>query len=274
MSRQPTRFGLPQGSLTFNPDFKATKDDKGLWTGSITFTCRMEDVTNLLPENGSPCQEAGFNFMQLIGLDVANNEGGTATVTCKYSGTVSPDYGFDEDDDANIPYTSSLSVATSEEPIETHPRYRTGDNALSSEERVLVSDFKASRLKVNEVNDETGVVTSLITRIDDAEIGIVTVDNPLLQELLGKILKGIVSYVEPRPVYRYNITQKNPPTSSQLNAVGKIGNAQKAPPIGEGRNWLLLAVNYDFDGTVYNISYEWNLSGVGGWDEDLYGEQE
>lgn len=270
MSRQPTRFGLPVGNLTFNPDFKATRDDKGLWTGSITFTCRMEDLTNLLPADGSPCQENGFSFMSLIGLDVANNEGGTATVTCKYSGTVSPDYGFDDDD--NIPFTSSLSVATSEEPVETHPRYTTGEGALTSEERVLVSDFKASRLKVNAVDEQNGLVTSLITRIDDSDIGIITVDNPLLQELLGKILKGIVSYIAPRPVYRYNITQTSPPPSTQLNAVGTVGNAQKAPAIDGGRNWLLMAVNYDFDGTVYNISYEWNLSGIGGWDEDLYGE--
>ena len=116
MSRPATIFGLPQGSITWNPDFKASLDDKNLWTASATFTCRLANLTSLLPLLKSSCQESGFSFMSLNGLDIANNEGDTATVTCKYTGTQSPDFNIDDPDPK---YSSSMGITTAEEPIET-----------------------------------------------------------------------------------------------------------------------------------------------------------
>jgi hypothetical protein len=91
-----------------------------------------------------------------------------------------------------------------------------------------------------------------------------------LQELITKINDGIVSYLVPKPVYRYNITQNTPPKPNQLNSVGKIGNPPKAPPVAGERTWLLIGITYDYNGSVYNISQEWMLSGKGGWDTAIY----
>jgi hypothetical protein len=273
MSRSATIYGLPFGGLIFNPDFKAKRDEKGLWTGSNTFTCRRADLTRLIPQQGSSCTEEGFGFMGVISVDVANNEGDTATVTCNYSGTMTPDYTFGEDQ-PSIDYNSSLNVSTSEEPIETNPRYNpagAGEGALSSEDRLIVAQFKAGRYKISET-DEDGKIKTLITRIDDAKIGRIEITKDILKEILGKINDGIVSYLEPRQIYRYSIMQKVKPTSDQLNKVGKIGIPKEAPPVDTDRDWLLLGVNYDYNGVLYNVSEEWALSGKGGWDQELYGD--
>ena len=262
MSTPATIHGLPASLITWNPDFKATRDDKNLWTGSCTFTCRRANLTNLIPAIGSPCQEPGFTFMFLKTVDVANNEGDTATVTCNYSGTSTPEFSFDRN---NVPYTSSMSISTTEEPIETLKKYRT---QLTQEDKNTVAEFKAGRYKIKKVVD--GEITELISRTADNSAKIVYLTDPLLKELINKINSGIVAYLVPKPIYRYSYTSKKKPSGNLLNDVGKIKTPPKAPDVSGGRNWLVMSINYDYSSNLYNISEEYMLSEEGGWDTDIY----
>lgn len=264
MSREATIFGLPQGNITWNPDFKANLDEKGLWTGSNSFTCRLADLTSLIPDLGATCQEPGFDFMTMVGTEVSNNEGDTAVVNCRYSGTVTPDYEFDGDNTA-VKKTTSMSIAVSEEPIETNPKYVT----LTEDQRNIVQQFKAGRYKIFKTAD--GVITELISRVDDLNVGIHFISSSaLLQDLIGKINKGFVSYLVPNQIFRVSYTQNVKPSASLLNYTGYIKAPDDAPAVGDGRNWLLIGVNYTSESGVYSITEEYQLSGKGGWDTSIY----
>lgn len=264
MSRDATIFGLPQGNITWNPDFKASLDDKGLWTGSNSFTCRLHNLTQLIPDLGASCQEPGFDFMYMIGADVSNNEGDTAVVSCRYSGTVSPDYEFDGDN-PNLKKTFSMAISVSEEPIETHPRY----DELTADQRNIVQQFKAGRYKIYKTVD--GVITKVISRVDDLNVGSfdIAASEPLT-DLVTKINKGFISYLVPNQVFRVSYTQNSKPPAALLNMTGYIKNAEDAPTVGDGRNWLLIGVNYSSESGVYSITEEYQLSGPGGWNTEIY----
>jgi hypothetical protein len=268
-SRPATKFGLPQGNITWNPDFTATQDDKGVWTGSVTFTCNYSDIPRLLPELRSPCQEAGWNFMQLVGITVNNNEGDTGTVSCKYSGTVSPDYEFGDEEDPDITTltdSSNMSSTVEETPIEQHPKYKD----VTDKDKQLMQELKNGRFKRAEVQPEDARLFE--TRVDDEGVEQIEFTDELAIELADFISSGVLTYLNATPIYTYTYPSPKQPTASVLNKVGKIEpNPKGAPSVTEGRNWLMTALNFDYDGVIYTISGEFRLSGKGGWDERIYG---
>lgn len=270
MSRKATVYGLGSRRIIWNPDFQASRDDKNLWTGSVSFTCHMNDLTSLIPDLGSACQEQGWSFMYMNGTEVANNEGDTAVVTCKYTGLQSAEYeggGFDPN--AVGVYTKGLNISTVSEPVETLKKYR--DN-LSLLEKQYVAEFKEGKLKISKV--VASKITQLVTQVDDLETRFIEVpDNSEFQELLTVINDGVEEVLVPKPVYTYSYNSRSEPTSSELNDVGKVSNnPPRAPSVGGGRNWLLQGITFDYDPSIriYKITQEWLLSGEGGWDERIY----
>jgi hypothetical protein len=266
MSRDATKFGLPRGRLTWNPDFQATLSDKNLWTGSVTFTCNIADVIALKPELKSPCQEPGFEFMGLVGLEVKNNEGDTATVNCRYSGTVSPDFGID-DPEEETPKTSSMAIGVSLEPITSHKQFKD----LTQAEWTIVSLFQKGLYVAGKITN--GVVETLLPNTYDSKLGIVTLEGDKLKKLIGYLNKGVDRYLAAHQVYRVNYTSNNRPTAAELNKVGYVTNAPGAPVVND-RDWLYMGVNYSESGDVYDITQEWELSGPGKNDPYLYKEPE
>lgn len=259
MSRDATKFGIGRGKITWNPDFQANLDNKGLWTGSITFTCNSEDVISLKPDLKAPCQEPGWSFMLLVGLDVRNNEGGTATVNCKYSGATKSDLEFGFDDGPEESTSQSISVST--EPIQSHPRYKD----LTPSDWAIVNNFKNGAYKVGRM--EGGLIMSLLPNVHDSNISAIEVTGERLQELLGFMNKGIESYLAPHQVYRIDYTSNTEPSTSRIEGVGYIENL---PPAPDGKNWLYMGMTYTETSGVYSVSLEWELSGPGGWNETLY----
>lgn len=267
MSRPATKFGLRLGSITWNDDFKANLDDKGLWTGSVSFTCNYADVPKILPKLKSPCQEPGWSFMSLKGVDVNNNSGDTAVVNCQYTGTVTPEFQFDEEDPEEVEKsTSSSSMASTvtESPLEQHPKYA----AVTDTDKQKMQELKNGRFKLAATQSE-GKLT-FITRVDDEGVEKIEFTDPLAIELATFIAKGVFTYLQATPVYRYTYTSTKKPTGSALNQVGKISTPVDAPSVSGGRNWLMTALNYEQDGNSYSITGEYRLSGVDGWDTLIY----
>jgi hypothetical protein len=262
-SRPATKFGLRAGNITWNPDFTATQDDKNLWTGSVSFTCNYADIPNLVPYLKSPCQEPGWGFMLLTGVTVSNNEGDTGVVTCKYTGTSTPDYEFG-DEETN---SSSLGTTVEETPIEQHPKYKD----VTDIDKQLMQELKNGRFKLAKTQPEDALLFE--TRVDDEGVEQIEFTDELAIELAGLISKGILTYLNATPIYRYNYTSILKPKASVLNKVGKIEeNPKDAPAVSGSRNWLMTAINYDQSGNSYNISTEFRLSGEGGWNPLIYSE--
>lgn len=263
--------GLPLGSIIWNPDFKATLNEEGLWTGSVSFTCNYRDIPRILPALKSPCQEAGWAFMRLRSIDVSNNEGDTGVVTCSYSGSVTPDYQFGDDEDSGVDDTtssSSMTCSVTESPIEQHPKYKDVPTA----DKELMQELKNGRFKLSKTQPEEGAVYE--SKVDDIGVQVIKFTDELSVELAGLISDGILTYLESTPIYRYTYTSTNKPSATALNKVGKIyTNPKGAPAVSGGRNWLMTSLNYDESAAdTYVFTGEFRLSGVDGWNALIYAD--
>lgn len=254
----PTILGIQTGSFIWNPDFSATQDEKSKWIGSETFTCRLEEVTSLLPVNGAACQLDGWGFMLFTGCKVENIEGGLATVTCNYAGTQEDTFEFEDLDDSK---TYEMGITTSQEPIMAHPKYK---DVAAGEKQILQNVLNGSLKQVS------GSQYDFIPMSDHDKTEKFTITSDLGKELCEKIQKGLDGYLQAGQIWRVSFVTNTMPSTNILNAVGKITSAVGAPTVANDRNWLFIGCNMNQKDRVFNVSYEWQLSGDGGWDEDLY----
>jgi hypothetical protein len=89
-----------------------------------------------------------------------------------------------------------------------------------------------------------------------------------MAELATKMLAGQESYYEPSVILRKTFYSSSLPSGSKL---GKI----KSPSVYYGAqpdeaNWLLVSVSARGQSGAYTVTEEYELSGEGGWDADLY----
>ena len=60
-----------------------------------------------------------------------------------------------------------------------------------------------------------------------------------------------------------------------MNDIGNISEPSgEVPELAGGRNWLLNGVTQTQEGKSYRIEMEWLASDRGGWDEDIYKDEE
>lgn len=204
--------------------------------------------------------------MKYDSCSVANFSGGLMTVTCKYAaGGETGEFNFDDESSTG---RTEMAISVSEEPIETHSRYA----SLSDEDRLKIQELKAGRYKA--LPAEVGQPTKYIQKVDGEGVKEITFADELAAELAGKITKGFTSYLEPNQIYRVTVVSNNEVSAAKLNKVGKITSAPGAPEVGGGRNWLFMGVNSTEEGGAFTHTYEFRLSGPGGFDADIYGEGE
>jgi hypothetical protein len=256
-----TKRGLKPGQLVWQADYSETTDNKGKIEASVSFECDIGSVAALRPKKGAPCLAPGANGRLKLDSSTVENIGhDRARVICKYiGGTSEEEFTFDDD---SGDYRTELSISTSEEPIETHYRYR----ELTPADRINIAHLKAGRMKPTENENE------YLLKTDSPNGKKFTFTDEKAAELAGKIAKGIVSYLACNQTYRIQYTSSHKLSSGVLNSVGKIATPKGAPSINESRSWLFIGASANEQGDSYNITLEYRLSGPGGWDENIYGE--
>jgi len=260
--------GIQRGRLVWQPDFQAELSSEGKWSGSLSFICHGEDAVTLMPAKGASCPEVGFSFMGLDSVSVATLEGGLKQVTCKYAaGGESGDFGFD---DPTTTGRSELAISVSEEPLETNSRYK----EVSEEDLYKIQDLKSGRYKV--LPPVEGEPTKYVQRVDGEGVKEISFSEELAAELASKITRGFTTYLQANQIYRLTVVSNSEVSAAKLNKVGKITSAPGAPEVGGSRNWLFMGVTSTNEGNrAFTHTFEWRLSDVSGWDEDIYsGEEE
>jgi len=256
-----TIMGIQSGFIKWNPDFQASEDDKGKITASESFTCRLSDVTQLLPVSGSTCQHPGWTLLKYNGFNVENIEGDLAKVNVSYIGYRGEDGDFDFDNEEIVNgYSTELGITTGEEPIETNYRFKD----ISTAEKKTIQKVKNGQLE-----EDPGTPYSYRPPGDPSATP-ETISSDLGKELVDLILKGITSFLQPGQIWRVTYTSKNKPSSAILNKVGKITSAKGAPSVSESRNWLFIGCSVSESARIYTITLEWQLSGPGGFITNLY----
>ena len=255
-----TKYGKqPLGGVSWQSDFQASRDDKNGWKGSESFKCTIEESYRLIPFEGSPCKFPGYEFMSCSGVDVENDEGGNMRITVKYSGVT--ENGGDDPVTSTANKTYSISITNGEEDLITHFRYKD----LIAEEKKIITNYSTGKYL-----SLSGTPYKFQDGGDHVETAGFEVTSVLGKELVDYIGKGVTRYLLPATIWRASYTSKKAPSSTILNAVGKITSATGAPTLSNGRNWLFNGITTEQDGKVFKNTLEWQMSGPGGWDAKIY----
>lgn len=229
---------------------KLSRDKMGLWTGTQVYTCLRSELARLVPGQGTEHED--FPFLTVDEIEAVEGlEGGIIKIVAKYAGAL----GLQDDEGPaaeNVP-EYNLEVTTSDEPLATHPKYA----ELDSQDRA-----EAVELATNPPMEDDKETLKEIDTSDWA-------DNKI--ELYEKIRSGVEAFRDPKVVWSKRWVSEELPAN--LNKTGEIDEpGGPEPDVAANRNWLYLGARTRIRGKVYEIEESWELSGRGGWDDDLYGE--
>lgn len=145
--------------------------------------------------------------------------------------------------------TYALDVTLVEEPLLTHEAYKDLDD---DERRALKALLQGHK------KDEKGGSLESLVKSDEGK------------EAMGKIQKGVTSFLAPSIIWRETEHAKD---LNNFKDIGKIDTPSgDTPSLGQERDWLFMGVNarQSEDGKSWEIERVWQASSPGGWDNDLY----
>lgn len=222
--------------LLDQPETEIDIDRFGIATATEVYQCQWKDALRL---STAVKKHPDFTWLDKTRAKIKREEADLARVTITFEGTESGSTG-----NADATSIYELESCTSQEPIETHTRYKD----------VTVDE----RRKIDEAIKSKKAPTGLSTRAT---------------ELYEKRLKGVTAYLSPAVTWTQTITRGASQVSNEtLNTVGHIDTPAGSPPsVATGRNWLRGATTQTVRGSAVQVRHSWRLSGRSGWDAELYG---
>jgi hypothetical protein len=245
---QNTKVYQVEQPLNLNPDGSAQ--------ASITFKVNVNMLQaqqyfpNYLDDHPS------FPGLKAYETSATQENGIITSVTTTYHGVLANN--SELKNLAQIEYSRVLSEA----PIETHPRY-----AFPLDDPPITKfDIDAIELALQNCTGLPSLIQNGPNESDKAA------PSELCEELFKKKRKGIESYYKLGSTYRISYCSPDPPEQSLINKIGKQFNSldSPAPAPPQDQAYLLMGVSWTRRAGVVNITEDYQLSGVGGWDPDLY----
>ena len=165
-----------------------------------------------------------------------------------------------------VSFTTSFDVTVVDQPILTHPK---------------MASISGGQLEYLKAFMDGARLWELVPEVDNAGKPKLDSDGLPVMKQLGKLLntgskafdlinKGVTAYKD--IMATYTVRQTSRTDKSDISPVGTINDPPKAPKF-PNRSWLQVSSNCSMndDGKTYTIENTWLLSGLGGWDKDLYG---
>lgn len=261
-TEKATIKNIDRNEYIWNPDFQAKLDDKGKWTGSESFTCRLKDVTRLLPTIGANCTLEGWEFLQVNNVSVQNIEGDLCQVTLGFSGYQESNFTFDDNNLNN--YTYDLNIQVGEQPINTHPKTTAAHGNMTDEQKAALVKLLTGEWKA----DPNINIKKAYSQDNQNSQVFATSDGIKFYDYVVK--DGKESFYLPQQVWRISYTTLTRPSADKLKEVGKIKEPKGAPDFGDNRTWLFQGMNVSEKDRVFTVTEEYLLSDVNGWDTYLY----
>ncbi len=165
-----------------------------------------------------------------------------------------------------VSFTTSFDVTVVDQPILTHPK---------------MASISGGQLEYLKAFMDGARLWELVPEVDNSGKPKLDSDGLPVMKQLGKLLntgskafdlinKGVTAYKD--IMATYTVRQTSRTDKSDISSVGTINDPPKAPKF-PNRTWLQVSSNCSMndDGKTYTIENTWLLSGLGGWDKDLYG---
>lgn len=217
--------------IHLNPD--------GSGQASLTYKCTEESQFAVIPAYLTP--HPYLPALKAYESDLDREPGGIIRITTIYKGVLAsnPEELAQHD----------FSRTVSQEPVETHPLF-----ALPrADPPVTPSDIAVIELALQNAQPPTVELSAKA------------------QLLYDKKRRGIDSYLRSGSVYRKTYVSANIPSAGDLVGVGKIKEPGiPAPASPADQEYLFVGLSWNKTAGVVTITEEYQLSGIGGWDPDLY----
>jgi len=214
-------------------------------SGEATLTFKRSSDSFTLASLPNPLSEhPKYSALRLYEAQAKREPGNIMVVTCTYRGVIVGNrFTFAQQE---------FNVATSAEPIETHPIF---SNPV---ENPPVTPTELATIQRFLDNNTVPVYTIASTGATAAGV-----------MLYNKKRRGIDSYLSIGGTYKLSYIQENIPTD--YSPVGNIIIAPPLAPIPPGsRTYLYSGLSWRKQGGVVSVNEEYTMSGPTGWDKDLY----
>ena len=217
--------------LHLNPDGSAQ--------ASITYKCTTESSFAVIPAYLTA--HPFLPDLKAYESDLDQEYGGIIRITTIYKGVLAEN----PEELAQHDYGRTIAEA----PIETHPKFA----VPYANPPVTPTDLAKIELALQNAQDPPATL-SVIAKL-----------------LYDKKRRGIESFLKPGGVYKKTYVSNDYPGAGLVNQVGKISEpGSPAPTAPDGQNYLCIGVSWTKQAGVVTIMEDYQLSGPGGWDPDLY----
>lgn len=281
MASQSLLFNVPLATLQAGPDFRVGRSSDGSYQGSLTFTCRKNDIQQTLIlqklQKGTPLLDvypkgpAKFNFLYVDSWDAQDQTGGYTKVTIDFVGSASS-----EDDPAFNPdetRTYSRNMSLQEASIFSHPQLI---EDLSASDIDFLRQLQENVCYVAEPYNNTASAATFpyyysIRMHSSGRIVHTFLDSPEVAEWYNLIVtQQQTTYQTPTSEWTMSASGVGPLNANYLSKLGYIDPTPDGDPYTRtGKKWLLSAVNEEIpilDG-INSYSVTWT---EGDWSEKLY----
>ena len=180
----------------------------------------------------------------LYSKTVVTAEAGTVRTTFQYDLTEAGSVTSAGGNIVGIEFVGSLRTV----PLQAHPRYAT----LTAEEQKEVKDFVQNPISGSKALPDWSSFAGVTE----------------MAELATKMLEGQESYYEPSIVLRKTYFSASLPSGVKLGKIKDPSVYYAAEP--DNADWLLVSLSARGQSGAYTITEEYELSGEGGWDADIY----
>ncbi len=247
------------GELTEKVKNEVNFDKFGVASATLHYQCFFDLAPQLI---SNLLYHPVFPWLVRHTAKISREEAGYATVVINFRGVP-----LEETQPNNNTFkkTYSLEGATSQEPIETHPRF--SEFAGDPEDKTTWEN--GATFTEQKVTDKEGEDTGKVSYKFNGF-------SPSLQDGSANPFAGVKSYLEPSFVYTETETLAKADIEDitlNMNQLGETSTPPSSnilPVVKEPRDWILVSASVEEVGEGVKITRKWKLSGRNGWLQPVY----
>jgi hypothetical protein len=243
------RIGNVTGAI-YQSDQPIHLNPDGSAQASVTYKCVEGSAFAIIPAYLTP--HPYLPELKCYESDLDKEHGGIVRITSIYRGVLATN--------PEQLAQHEFSRTTVEAPIETHPAFSVPyNNPPVTASALAYIELSLQNCQAPDINIQDPDGTKYM--------------NTAAIALYKKKRRGIESFLKPGGIYKKTYVSSGFPPSSLINKVGKISEpGSPAPSAPTGQNYLCIGISWAKQAGVVTIMEEYQLSGPGGWDPDLYAE--
>lgn len=232
------RIGDVTGAI-YQPERPTHLNPDGSGQSSLTYKCALTSGAAVIPAYLTP--HPYLPKLKCYESDLDQEPGGIIRITSIYKGVLA--------DNPKELAQHEFSRTLTEAPLETHPIFALPRDAPP----ISASKLAEVELALQNCEPEN-------SSWDD-----------ITKKLFQKKRRGIESYLKPGAIYKKTYVDDQIPDSTLLARAGKVFEpGSPCPDAPTDQQYLCMGVTWVKQAGVVTITEEYQLSGPGGWDPDLY----